>query len=120
MRKRFGIAGALTDRDRNAPTLEDVLNLPAPSNLGRNVLRAQPSPVEDDVLALSQAGLAPLNDFQAGLHVAAAHLVPLIHGVSVADHIASLLGGFKPTLPQALNASEALPYMRNILGKLLP
>ena len=120
LRRRFGISQALTQRDEHAPTLEQVLNLDVLSNDDRDVVQALQSPASDNALALDQARLAPLNDMQTGLHEAAARLAPLIHGVSVADHIASLAGGFKPTVPTAASPGEVLPFIRNVLGKLLP
>jgi phospholipase C len=120
LRKRFGIAQPLTERDRNAPDLGQVLNLTTPSDAGRGVVQALPSPASDDALELEKARLAPLNDFQKSLHEAAANLAPLIHGVAVANHIASLANGLAPTVPPVSSPSEVLPFMRNILGKLLP
>ncbi|MFC5473735.1 alkaline phosphatase family protein [Paraherbaspirillum soli] len=120
LRKRFGITQSLTDRDAHAPDLEQVLNLDLPSNDARDVVQALPPPASDNAVALNQARLAPLNGMQQSLHAAAAHLVPLIHGVSVANHITTLSNGFAPMIPPAASPTEALPFIRNILGKLLP
>lgn len=120
LRKRFGVTTPLSSREATAPDLEQVLNLDAPSDIGRKDVVALPSPAADDAHALDQARLEPLNDFQKALHEAAAHLTPLIHGVSVVDHVAALAGGVKPLVPTATAPSQVLPYMRNILAKLLP
>lgn len=120
LRKRFGVKEALTERDRNAPDLECVLNLNQPSNDGRIPVQAQASPASDDLAALNLARLEPLNDFQTAIHEAAAHLAPLTHGVEVADHVKSLLGGFKPLVPQASDVNGASSYISHLLGKLLP
>jgi phospholipase C len=42
LRKRFALGPALTDRDAAAPTFDDVLNLPAPTNLGPERISAPP------------------------------------------------------------------------------
>ena len=120
LRKRFGIATPLTARDAAAPDLEAVLNLDQPSDDGRQPVQALPAPADDTPAALQDARLAPLNDFQRALHEAAAHLTPLIHGVAPADHITALLGGFKPSVPPAASPADALPYLRNVINKLLP
>jgi len=120
LRERFNIDQPLTDRDANAAVLDPVLNLDQPSHDGRQVVQALPPPASDDALALAQARLAPLNDMQQGLHQAAAHLAPLIHGVSAANLIASLAQGNTPIVPTAASPSEALPFIQNIIGKLLP
>jgi phospholipase C len=120
LRKRFGVTVPLTDRDATAPDLELVLNLDLPSNEDRELVQALASPSSDNEAALDRARLEPLNDFQQALHEAAAHLAPLIHGVTVENHIQSLITGIKPLVPQAANPSEAMPFIRNVLGKLLP
>ena len=119
LRKRFGVTTPLTARDANAPDLECVLNLSQPTNDGREAVQAQSSPPSDTVAALSQARLAPLNDFQKAAQETVAHLTPLIHGVAVEDHVQSLLNGFKPLVPLASSPSEVMPYVRNVLSKLL-
>jgi hypothetical protein len=70
--------------------------------------------------ALEQARLAPLNNVQHAIHAASANLAPRIHGVSVGDHIASLLGGnYQPTTQEPSNSIDALQDIRNVLSKLL-
>lgn len=120
LRKRFGVTEPLTDRDATAPDLELVLNLDLPSNEGRELVQALASPPSDNAAALDKARLEPLNDFQQSVHETAAHLAPLIHGVSVENHVQSLITGIKPFIPQATNPSEVMPFIRNVLGKLLP
>ena len=123
LRKRFGGAAplpALTARDAAAPDLELVLNLDAPSGDGRASVQALPAPAEDDEAALNQARLAPLNDAQQAMYSAAAHLAPLIHGVSVADHVLSLQDNVAPVIGVAAHATEAVPFIKNVLGRLLP
>lgn len=120
LRKRFGIKSPLTRRDAMAPDLGMVLTLDRPSNGGNEVVKALPSPASDDAAALQQARVAPLNDFQAALHAAAAHLAPLIHGVAPEDHVQALQSGIHPIVPSASTPADVLPFLKNVLGKLLP
>lgn len=120
LRKRFGVATPLTARDAAAPDLEPVLALDSPSNDGPASLTAAPPPPEDDDEALEQARLAPLNNFQRAAHEASAYLAPLIDSASVAEHIASLLAGFRPAAPAADNSIDAIQNVRDILLRLLP
>ncbi len=80
LRSRFNLGNALTARDAAAPTLERVLNLDLPINLG---------PEPDDVKAVAfDPGLAykvkmlfePWNDFQNSLHDLARKLPQADHG----------------------------------------
>jgi phospholipase C len=120
LRKRFGVTTPLTDRDAIAPDLELVLNLDQPSNEDREPVQALVSPPSDNAAALLRARLEPLNEFQKTIYEAAAHLVSLIHGVSIENHVQSLVAGSKPFVPPAANSREAMPFIRNVLGKLLP
>jgi phospholipase C len=114
------VTTSLTKRDANAPTLEPFLNLDAPSDADREVVQALPSPAADDAKALDLARLEPLNDFQRGLHEAASLLAPLTHGVAAIDHVLALRSGFRPLIQKLNSPAEVLPYLRNILQKLLP
>lgn len=119
LRKRFGVADPLTGRDRRAPDLERVLALAVPDLTGREAVQPLPLPPEDDADALAAARLLPLNDFQQAMYSAAAHLAPLMHGVAVADHVASLDGGLTPVVDAVEHAADALPLIKNIVGRLL-
>ena len=119
LRKRFGVAQPLTARDANAPDLEQVLNLDKGTLAPREVVQAMAAPAEDDEAALNQARLQPLNDVQQAMYQATAHLTPLIHGVAPADHIQFLSRGITPLISRAEHAVEAVPFIRNIMGKLL-
>lgn len=66
------------------------------------------------------AQLAPFNDFQEAQHAAAAHLTPFVHGVAPNLHIAALQNGVTPTAPPAATPADALPYLRNVISKLVP
>ena len=121
LRKRFGLSSPLTVRDAMAPDLESVLNLERPTIDGREPVQALSAPASDDAVALDKARLAPLTDFQMAVNSTVAHLTPLIHGVSVADHLQSLTSGrFKAAIPQVNSPSEVLPLIRNLIDKLLP
>ena len=120
LRKRFGIDTPLTARDAAAPDVEAVLNLDQPSDEGRQPVQALTAPASDDAAALQRARLEPLNDFQQALHSTAAHLIPLLHGVDANDHIAALINGYLPNIPPAVTPLDTLPYLQNVVKKLLP
>ena len=80
LRSRFNLGNPLTARDAAAPTLERVLTLDQPNNLG---------PEPDDVKARSydpgfiykmRTLFEPWNDFQQSLHDVARKLLPADHG----------------------------------------
>ena len=118
LRRRFGIAAPLTQRDARAPDLEQVLSLTAPSNPGPRDIRPLPSLVSDDPAALDRARLAPLNDFQSALHSAAAHLAPLTDATSVEAHIQAIIDGWMPSHPAATNAQQAMPLIQSVASQL--
>ncbi len=118
LRKRFGIDTPLTRRDANAPDLELVLNLGAPSDEGREPVTANPSPISDDAAALDQARRAPLSDFQKSVQEAMAKLAPLIHGVAPDDHIAALLKGLRSAPTLADSVGEVAGDLRRLLYRL--
>ena len=120
LRTRFGLAEPLTQRDAAAPNLECVLGLDQPSDEDREVVQALALPASDNADALNRARLEPLNDVQWAMYESAAYLSPLMHGVDVDDHVLSLLNGLKPIVPLATSPSAAMPFIRNVLGKLLP
>ena len=64
VRKRFGISGALTARDAQAPDLDSVLTLPRPTNLGP--LRLKPFPMHRP-RQRPRAQTKPLNSMQKAL-----------------------------------------------------
>lgn len=113
LRKRYGVAQPLTGRDTNAPDLELVLTLDAPTDAGRKLVNANPVPADD--AGLETARMAPPNDFQRAMAQAAAFLHPLQEGGSVAAHISKILAGWAPDLPAHATGAEA----RNYLGKVL-
>jgi len=120
LRQRFNVQSSLTQRDKQAPTLEAVLNLAAPSDADRLPVSALAAPASDDLAALNRARLQPLNDMQKCLCEAVAHLTPLMHAVKVEAHVSNLLSGFRPHIPTVLHVKDAVPFIKKVLGKLLP
>jgi len=74
VRKRFGISGALTARDAQAPDLDSVLTLPRPTNLGPLRLKALPYAPTPATAAVTQT--KPLNSMQKALVGLATNLSP--------------------------------------------
>jgi phospholipase C len=125
LRKRFPDLGdPLTDRDKNAPHVGDVLALASPDNLGPikiDALAYTPTPAES---ALAQ--VQPVNGMQEALTHLAANL-PNTTGAAtaadfqaiVANHIEQLkLFGAKP-LPGSANidhASTSAAFVRERMG----
>jgi phospholipase C len=115
VRKRFGIRGALTARDAQAPDLDSVLTLPRPTNLGPLRLKAlayAPSPTNAAV-----AQTKPLNSMQKALVGLAANLPPA-PGSNLQTHLANL----KTTRPQPAPATalasvhDARDYVKRQAG----
>jgi len=116
LRRRFGIPAPLTARDTLAPDFEQVLDLDAPSDLGREAVTALEVAPDPDGLARAQA--APMNDFQWAMHEAAAYLGPLAQGASIDQHIQDLANNQKPEIPPAKNPAEAASLIKDLMGKL--
>jgi len=93
VRKRFGISGALTARDAQAPDLDSVLTLPRPTNLGPLRLKAIPYAPSPTTAAVAQT--KSLNSMQKALVRLAANLPPA-PGNNLQTHLANL----KATRPQ--------------------
>ena len=72
LRKRFPeLGGPLTDRDASAPTFDNALTLPAPTNLGPPKVQVV-KPVHPTPVDLAKAHAMPVNDMQRALvHLAA-------------------------------------------------
>ena len=98
VRKRFGISGALTARDAQAPDLDSVLTLPRPTNLGPLRLKALPYAPSPATAAVTQT--KPLNSMQKALVGLAANLPPP-PGNNLQTHLANL----KATRPQSAPAT---------------
>lgn len=119
LRKRFMLDAPLSARDAAAPDLEQVLNLDAPSDLGRLDVRALEAPAGDDAAALARARMAPLNDLQSTLHSAAAHLAPLGQaGGSIASHVEALMHGWRPAAMAAANVGQAASFVAQVLHEM--
>jgi phospholipase C len=86
VRKRFGGA-PLTARDAQAPDLDSVLSLPAPTNLGPPSLQAHPYVPSPKTAAIAQD--RPLNGMQEALVGLAANL-PSAPGTNLQAHLANL------------------------------
>jgi phospholipase C len=78
LQERFGLGAPLTNRVAAAPTLERVLNLDAPQNLGP--LSVTPSSRKVGLLHKLKSLWEPWGDFQESLHQAARKLPPDDHG----------------------------------------
>ncbi len=78
LQERFGLGAPLTNRVAAAPTLERVLNLDAPQNLGPE--RVTPSSRKVGLLHKLKSLWEPWGDFQESLHLAARKLPPDDHG----------------------------------------
>lgn len=78
LRKRFGLGAPLTARDAAAPTLERVLNLASPENLGPKTVT--PSSYDPGIAYKIGALLERWNDLQLSLHDLARKLPPDGHG----------------------------------------
>jgi phospholipase C len=78
LQERFNLGAPLTDRVAAAPTLERVLNLDAPQNLGP--LSVTPSSRKVGLFHKLKALWEPWGDFQDSLHEAARKLPPDNHG----------------------------------------
>jgi phospholipase C len=117
VRKCFGLGSALTQRDAVAPDLEALLQLDTPDNPGP----AQLAPLAYEVRAaeLAAARAAPMNDFQAAMHEAAAHLPPvgLVGDVEeflqrIEDHVDNLIGGSAVKVPNHRTRAEGLSFIQ--------
>ena len=115
VRKRFGISGALTARDAQAPDLDSVLTLPRPTNLGPLRLKALPYAPSPTTAAVAQT--KPLNSMQKALVRLAANLPPP-PGNNLQTHLANL----KATRPQPAPATalasvhDARDYVKRQAG----
>jgi phospholipase C len=115
VRKRFGISGALTARDAQAPDLDSVLTLPRPTNLGPLRLKALPYAPSPTTAAVAQT--KPLNSMQKALVRLAANLPPP-PGNNLQTHLANL----KATRPQSAPATalasvhDARDYVKRQAG----
>jgi phospholipase C len=123
LRKCFGLGGPLTRRDAVAPDLEGALNLDGPDNDGPPEVTALP--YETSAAELQRAKDAPLNDFQRGLHAAAAHLPFGLVKESedflknILAHIRDLITGVQPQVPDHGTCNTALPFIKERLKALL-
>ena len=115
VRKRFGISGALTARDAQAPDLDSVLTLPRPTNLGPLRLKAIPYAPSPTTAAVAQT--KSLNSMQKALVRLAANLPPA-PGNNLQTHLANL----KATRPQPAPATalasvhDARDYVKRQAG----
>ena len=91
LRDRFGLGGPLTERDRNAPSLDLALTLAQPSNQGPDPAAIPVSTYTPSLIEVAQAQREQINDLQHSLMIAAAHL-PTSAGAALA-HIAALKSG---------------------------
>ncbi|HXW26854.1 MAG TPA: alkaline phosphatase family protein [Xanthobacteraceae bacterium] len=96
LRDRFDLGGPLTLRDANAPSLDQILTLDSPGNMGPPHIDALPyTPTLPEI---ASAQLDDLNDLQRSLMVAAAHLPKDAAAEAVAAHIANLKAGLVPSI----------------------
>jgi phospholipase C len=91
LRDRFGLGGPLTERDRNAPSLDLALTLAQPTNQGLDPANIPVSTYKPSLIEIFQAQREQINDLQHSLMVTAAHL-PTNAGAALA-HIAALKSG---------------------------
>src|SRR5262249_15953851 len=116
VRKRFGLSGALTARDAQAPDFDSVLTLPHPPNLAP--LRLKPFPYAPSPGTAAVPQTKPLNSMQKGLVGLAANLPPA-PGNNLQTHLAHL----KATRPQPAPATalasvhDARDYVKRQAGK---
>jgi phospholipase C len=80
LRERFDLGAPLTARDAAAPTLERVLGLDEPTNLGPGPDDVKPLSYDPGFLYKMKALREPWNDFQQSLHSVARKLPPADHG----------------------------------------
>src|SRR6516165_4517336 len=115
VRKRFGISGALTARDAQAPDLDSVLTLPRPTNLGPLRLKALPYPPSPTTAAVAQT--KPLNPMQKALVRLAANLPPA-PGNNLQTHLANLKATRPLPAPATALASvhDARHYVKRQAG----
>jgi phospholipase C len=104
LRDRFNLGLPLTQRDVNAPSLDQALTLATPSNQGPDPASIPVSPYTPTFPEIARAQLDDLNDFQHSLMVAAAHLPTDAATAAVAAHIAGLKTGL---LTQSVDDIEA-------------
>jgi phospholipase C len=115
VRKRFGISGALTAHDAQAPDLDSVLTLPRPTNLGPLRLKALPYAPSPATAGVAQT--KPLDSMQKALVGLAANLPPA-PGSNLQTHLANL----KATQPQPAPATalasvhDARDYVKRQAG----
>ena len=115
VRKRFGISGALTARDAQAPDLDSVLTLPRPTNLGPSRLKALPYAPSPATAAVAQT--KPLNSMQKALVRLAANLPPA-PGNNLQTHLANLKAARPQPAPATALASvhDARDYVKRQAG----
>ena len=114
VRRRFG-GTPLTARDTQAPDLDSVLSLSAPTNLGPPSLQAHPYVPSPRTVAMAQS--MPLNGNQEALVGLAANL-PDAPGVNLQAHLAQLRAtGPRPPPANALaSVHDGRNYVKKQLG----
>lgn len=115
LRTRFGIDAPLTARDKNAPDLGQVLTLEAPSNEGRELVNAVPTPRDEEGLA--RARMAPLNDFQKALHDSASRLHELDGAKPTDADIGKIFQAWPSAASHANSSVSALGRLHLLLEK---
>jgi phospholipase C len=94
LRDRFNLGDALTLRDVNAPSLDQVLTLADPINMGP--ARIDALPYAPTLPEIARAQFEDLNDLQRSLMLAAAHLPTNASPAAVTAHIENLRLGNVP------------------------
>lgn len=116
LRQRFSIVAPLSARDAGAPELGQVLDLDAPSDVGRQSVMALS--LAPDPAGLLRARAQPMNDLQGALHEAAAYLAPLAQGLDVDQHIQNLANNKIPDIPPARSPAEAASLVKGVMERL--
>ena len=80
LRTRFNLGNPLTARDAAAPTLERVLTLDQPDNLGPEPDEVKARSYDPGFIYKMRTLFEPWNDFQQSLHDVARKLLPADHG----------------------------------------
>lgn len=125
LRRRFALGAPLSQRDRAAPDLADVLNLAAPDNLGPASIA--PFSYVTSPGELARAHGEPLNDMQQSLVALAAHLPPMPPlaqppadvAAFIETHVQALLAKtIAPLVPAPATRAEAVHFIKQKLSGL--